>query len=415
MAPSRSPNRAGARWTMRIVPLFMICFFGLATYAVVVRLCVQYVLRSLHNTAVAVVVLVLYCLLFILALSSYLRVFFAIQRDPGFVPLLQDIPSKSLDPAEKKGRKSRSSRLPDPETASWCPPDTDLDSPGLETFYSRDVFSCEVDGRPRWCSNCRQWKPDRAHHSGELGRCVRKMDHLCPWVGGMVSETSFNFFFHFTFYGTWFCALCLAISVYCLTQQLNSQDTTVDGWVIAIVALSAFFLLFAFGMTLTAGRYIFTNTTNIDLLRKRQFSSLAVRIPSDTPPSSTYKTITYPLQITQNGPSTSDAHLPHYATGSTIDMNAARDKQATRTFAILTVDGRENPWDLGLRENWKSVMGTSVVEWFLPLRHSPCCKHDSMWSEYPVGPLVSELRRRYGVPDLDDGVSRDGAREVGRA
>lgn len=150
---------------------------------------VQYVLRSLHNTAVAVVVLVLYCLLFILALASYLRVFFAIQRDPGFVPLLQDIPSKSLDPAEKKGRKSRSSRLPDPETASWCPPDTDLDSPGLETFYSRDVFSCEVDGRPRWCSNCRQWKPDRAHHSSELGRCVRKMDHLCPWVGGMVSET----------------------------------------------------------------------------------------------------------------------------------------------------------------------------------------------------------------------------------
>lgn len=39
MAPSRSPNRAGARWTMRIVPLCMICIFGLATYAVVVRLC----------------------------------------------------------------------------------------------------------------------------------------------------------------------------------------------------------------------------------------------------------------------------------------------------------------------------------------------------------------------------------------
>lgn len=39
MAPSRSPNRAGARWTMRIVPLCMICIFGVATYAVVVRLC----------------------------------------------------------------------------------------------------------------------------------------------------------------------------------------------------------------------------------------------------------------------------------------------------------------------------------------------------------------------------------------
>ncbi|KAG5982075.1 hypothetical protein E4U55_002310 [Claviceps digitariae] len=396
MAPLRSSNRAAMRWTMRIIPVLIVCILGVATYAVAVRLCVQYVYESLHKKIIAIVVLVLYCAVFILAIASYLRVFFAIQRDPGLVPLLQDVGSKFA--AAEKRQRCRSRRNSDPENPPWVPPDTDPNSPGLEAFYSRDVFACEVDGRPKWCSACRQWKPDRAHHSSELGRCVRKMDHLCPWVGGMVSETSFNFFTHFTFYTTCLCSLALAVSIYCLTEQLHDSAINVDGWVIAVIALSAFFFLFAFGMTLTAGRYILTNTTNIDMLRKRQFFTLAVRIPQDTPPSSNYRTITYPLQSTQPLASTAESHLPNGSTRPKV----VRDKLATRKFAILTAGAGENPWDLGLYENWKSVMGTSVTEWLLPLRHSPCCNHDSMVSDYPFGPLVNELRQRYGVPDLDD-------------
>lgn len=145
----------------------------------------QYVDRTLHKTGVAIVVLVLYCLVFILTFVSYMRVFFAIQRDPGLVPLRRDPGPKTLGPAEKR-RKYRSRRDLEEVVAL---PDPDLNSPNLEAFYSRDVFTCDVNGRPNWCFACGQWKPDRAHHSSELGRCVRKMDHMCPWVGGMVSET----------------------------------------------------------------------------------------------------------------------------------------------------------------------------------------------------------------------------------
>ncbi|GJN78748.1 palmitoyltransferase pfa5 [Purpureocillium lilacinum] len=81
---------------------------------------------------------------------------------------------------------------PDPEANPWGATDQNPDSPGLEAFYSKDAFVCEADGRPKWCSDCQQWKPDRAHHFSELARRVRKMDHLCPWVDGMVSETSFS-------------------------------------------------------------------------------------------------------------------------------------------------------------------------------------------------------------------------------
>jgi palmitoyltransferase len=57
----------------------------------------------------------------------------------------------------------------------------DPDSPGLELFYTKDVFICEMDGKPRWCSACMNWKPDRTHHCNSSGRCIRKMDHFCPW------------------------------------------------------------------------------------------------------------------------------------------------------------------------------------------------------------------------------------------
>lgn len=56
-----------------------------------------------------------------------------------------------------------------------------LDMAGLESFYTKDVFVCQEDGRPPYCSKCCQFKIDRAHHCREVDRCVRKMDHFCPW------------------------------------------------------------------------------------------------------------------------------------------------------------------------------------------------------------------------------------------
>ena len=38
----------------------------------------------------------------------------------------------------------------------------------------------------RYCRHCKAWKPDRAHHCRQLGRCVLRMDHFCPWVGTTV-------------------------------------------------------------------------------------------------------------------------------------------------------------------------------------------------------------------------------------
>ncbi|KAG8412593.1 Palmitoyltransferase pfa5 [Metarhizium acridum] len=387
---------SNTRWLFSIIPAFIVGVFGLGAYAVAGRLCVEFILRYQGKTGLAAGLLVLFFPLYILALVCYARLFVTVQFDPGLVPLTNGRDDKAPEPGEKR-RGFRSRRHTDPEAPPWVPPDLNPDSPGLEAFYSKDVFTCEADGRPKWCSQCRQWKPDRAHHSREMGRCVRKMDHMCPWVGGMVSETSFNFFIQFTFYASCLCGLCAGIAIYCLVEELNSDRIQVDGWVIAIMVISLFFGLFALGMTLTGGRFLLTNITNIDMLRRRQTFNLAVRIPPGTPASTKYQTITYPILPKVLG-ATRSGQLDDDAAAST----SARDQDAFRTFAILKTEPYENPWDLGFWENWKSVMGNEPWEWFLPIRQSPCCNHDSMHSDYRLGPVLDDLKKRYELPKFPD-------------
>lgn len=137
-----------------------------------------------HGAGIAVIVI--YFLILLPMAVSYFRVLQVVVTNPGYVTLAK--PERSQD--EKDGSKSAhgmehgfldrrgiwEGRVPPP--------------PGLEHFLDKDVFECDIDGYPRWCSSCKQWKPDRSHHSSELGRCVHKMDHFCPWCVKPSLETT---------------------------------------------------------------------------------------------------------------------------------------------------------------------------------------------------------------------------------
>lgn len=177
-----------------------------------------------------------------------------------------------------------------------------------------------------------------------------------------------------------------------------------DGRTISGVAIAGFFGIFTFLMTATSWRFILLNITNIDALRKSWVHQLAIRVPNDTGPGNGYGIVTYPLPKYPQG--------AHESSDATVDSDTPRDRLATRVFAIVSTDPDENPWDLGWRRNWTSVMGYSLIDWLLPIRGSPCAVHDSMVSDYEMGPVVQVLRERYGLRDPNQPASQVEMQEV---
>ncbi|RYO77679.1 hypothetical protein DL766_008909 [Monosporascus sp. MC13-8B] len=371
--PEVESTKAASRWATRIIPLVLAAAVGYGTYVIVVHVCVRYLLSPRHeDEAVAIVILVLHFIFLLFMIATYLRTYLTIAFDCGVVPL----GPLAVERQRKHRRKRKNSHPPgDLEGHAYhAGPDLDPDSPGLEQFYTKDVFVCESDGRPKWCSECCNWKPDRVHHSSEIARCVYRMDHYCPWVGGMVGE--------------------------------NCRKPPSLRHLVAGIAIAAFFGIFNFLMTVTSMRYVFLNMTNVDMLgARRKVHQLAVRVPHGPRSTDSFTTVTYPLpklELGINGeanrrsrPRATDNSGPGgRANGASPDP---RDDLATRTFAILKTEPGENPWHLGYWENWKSVMGTNFIDWLLPIRKSPCANHENGESFYPMGPVLVDIRARYGL------------------
>lgn len=146
-------------------------------------------------------ILTIYYVLLILIVVTYAHLYYQVLWNPGTLPLsetrLEDEERKTKEKSRQKShwklQWKNATKKADAEKVTQSNVDVERGSSvisrdslgqsklGLEDFYTKDVFMCQEDGRPLWCSSCSQWKTDRAHHCRELGRCVRKMDHFCPW------------------------------------------------------------------------------------------------------------------------------------------------------------------------------------------------------------------------------------------
>lgn len=192
---------------------------------------VNYLLKKHDNHRAAIPILVIYFVLFMLMAASFFRLVYVTIVDPPYVPLGPSAPPARRDRISyksKKGAKHTKDGIAMGEydagdTSGEAKAQNDPDSPGLERFYTKDVFTCEMDGRPSWCSSCANWKPDRAHHCSSSGRCITKMDHFCPWIGGPIGENNFKYFLQFNFYAALYCTHLLVVMAIYVRRQIVTE------------------------------------------------------------------------------------------------------------------------------------------------------------------------------------------------
>jgi palmitoyltransferase len=142
------------------------------------------------------------------------------------------------------------------------------------------------------------------------------------------------------------------------------------------------------GIFFRFGYFVLVNRTTIEELGKAHPSfSIAVRISPDELPRATqtvggigaptFWAVPYPFRsrTATNGPDT--------------------PQPKEHLYAILQPRSGANPWDAGYMRNWRNVMGKRVWDWFVPLRLSPCTRHDDPVSDYPLGKDFEDLEKAF--------------------
>ncbi|KAK0250736.1 Palmitoyltransferase pfa5 [Friedmanniomyces endolithicus] len=393
-APLAPRNKASLA-TARVVPAVLVLIVAYVTYVVIGPLTINYLLNAPQHVrpriATGIATPIVWLFLLIPVAATYLRLLLVVLRDPGYVPQGDD------------------------ESKKEPPPD----------FSMRDVFVCDSNGHPIWCYYCRNWKPDRAHHNQDVGRCTLKMDHFCPWVGGVVGERSLKFFIQFLFYSMVLCTYLTALMAFFVHETLHRNSNI--HFCVAL-GLGAFFLLFTLGMVVTTVQYAGMGWTTIEQAGRGNTIHLAILLPPELQAALNGSVPTAPPSALSRGNNhfTSElddpSHSSYFSNTNTKNWALRRASRSEfwrgtitypltlptdrpplpapqpRAFAILETPPGMNPWDLGsTSRNLTAVFGTKLHHWVLPVRHSPCCDHSSDVSFYPLGPQFEDFLEDAGL------------------
>ncbi|KAF1849171.1 palmitoyltransferase PFA5 [Cucurbitaria berberidis CBS 394.84] len=347
--------------TSVIMPLLELGAMGFVSWVLVFLIGVQYLIdpsedlrlgfnvQPRRGTGIALIIV--YAILLLLLLVPWLRLLQVIWSKQDLVPL--------GDPSREKMDMS------------------------TKAFDKYDAFICDFEGMPLWCNKCHNFKPDRTHHCKELGRCVRKMDHYCPWAGGIIAESTHKFFLQFVFFAALYTAYVWIVVAVFFGDRISKVGSRPGTWIGAL-AVTAVFFVFTFTMTGMTGWNLMINFTSVEGIQRGGIHNIAFLISRSSrepisPPTSS------PRSRKERKSSDFEEDWPVLCTVQ---------RGAGRTSVVMQTKTLEHPWYTTLMTGWKDTMGNSFIDWILPFRQSPC-KQRSHRGEFEWGEVVYDMAKKY--------------------
>lgn len=297
-----------AQWANRLTPLIIVGCLAYYLYAFCYQYSWVYVREEQGSRGAAIVFIILFSVFVGLAIASWAQVLIL---GPGHTAKLDAV---EITPAEK---------LP-------------------------ESFLCDPQGFRQWCSHCQSVKPDRAHHSSMLGRCVPKMDHYCAWLAALIGQRNLKLFVNTVFY---FCIVAIYTIVSVLVYGHHSFPHTSALYVVMYI-ISGFWLLFLGGVLFMHVRFILGDWTTLEDMSRRE------------------------------------QRMPIY----NVECDGQRIVSRLRPEDLRPPRHLQSPYSCGSKwQNWKNIMGPTPLHWIIPL---------SIKSNFPADPqikhtLVETLQARF--------------------
>jgi len=202
------------------------------------------ILPTLKNSLWGAFHVAIFNILLFLLLYSHSK---AMTADPGIVPL----PATRIDFSDLRSAVHRS---------------------GSDSDVSQRSFVGED-----WtvCGRCESYRPPRAHHCRVCKRCIRKMDHHCPWINNCVGEYNQKYFILFLIYTGIASLYCVGIVVFtwmfpceeCLIKESVQQARVLHTIFVCIEC--ALFCLFVIAVSCDQFQAIISDETAIEQIQRR--------------------------------------------------------------------------------------------------------------------------------------------------
>lgn len=176
------------KYTRPIFPTCVVLFMAYAQWAYSYYFCYSHIYQKSGDKSSMIAFLVITNTLWLILLLSWVLV---IILGPGS----QDV---QVNPYDLDCYASNGYRLTkNTDTVSLLSAERPTYEDSLYLLNPPDIFECDPNGLPFWCSACSSLKLLRSHHSSLTTKCIPFFDHYCSFIGSTIGKRNYGPFMIF--------------------------------------------------------------------------------------------------------------------------------------------------------------------------------------------------------------------------